>query len=246
MDDLRRSKSAPLNSDPNSLKDVSRDPDAVRAMFGRIAPRYDVANHLLSGGADFFWRRRAAKKVESWHPSRVLDLASGSGDLAFAIQRRLPNATIIAADFSPEMLEVARRKGIRETVLADAMNLPFETSSFECVTVAFGLRNMVDWGGALSEMSRVLSANGRLIILDFSLPTGAFRSIYRFYLHRCLPILASLITGHQAAYDYLAGSIEKFPSGNEMVRLIERNGFARAAAYPLTGGVATIYTAEKG
>ena len=214
-------------------------------MFGRIARRYDLANHVLSGGADFLWRRRAAKIIEGWRPKRVLDLATGSGDLALAIQHRLPDAIVVAADFSPEMLDVARRKGVRETVLADALHLPFETGSFDCVTVAFGLRNMADWNLALGEMSRVLRAGGHLLVLDFSLPRGALRPAYRFYLHRCLPLLASLVTGQKAAYDYLGGSIEKFPSGGEMVELIEKNGFAGAAAEPLTGGIATIYTAEK-
>jgi demethylmenaquinone methyltransferase/2-methoxy-6-polyprenyl-1,4-benzoquinol methylase len=224
--------------------DISRDPESVRAMFGRIARRYDLANHVLSGGADFLWRRRAAKIVEAWQPRRVLDLATGSGDLALALQRRLPQAAIVAADFSPEMLEVARRKGVRETMLADALQLPFEASSFDCVTVAFGLRNMADWGAALREMSRVLRVGGHLLVLDFSLPVGALRPAYRFYLHRCLPLLASLVTGQRDAYDYLGRSIEKFPSGEEMVELIDRNGFANASAKPLTGGIATIYTAQ--
>ena len=214
-------------------------------MFGRIARRYDLANHVLSGGADFLWRRRAAKIVEAWQPQRVLDLAAGSGDLALAMQRRLPRATIVAADFSPEMLDIARRKGVRETVLADALQLPFETGSFDCVTVAFGLRNMADWSAALREMSRMLRAGGHLLVLDFSLPRGALRPAYRFYLHRCLPLLASLVTGQKAAYDYLGGSIEKFPSGGAMVELIEKNGFAKASAEPLTGGIATIYTGAK-
>lgn len=224
--------------------DISRDPEAVRAMFGRIARRYDLANHVLSGGADFLWRRRAAKIIEGWQPKRVLDLATGSGDLALALQRRLPEAAIVAADFSPEMLEVARRKGVRETVLADALQLPFESGSFDCLTVAFGLRNMADWGAALREMSRVLRPGGHLLVLDFSLPVGALRPAYRFYLHRCLPLLASVVTGQKAAYDYLGGSIEKFPSGGEMVELIEKNGFTSATAEPLTGGIATIYTAH--
>ncbi|MEN3368961.1 MAG: demethylmenaquinone methyltransferase / 2-methoxy-6-polyprenyl,4-benzoquinol methylase [Verrucomicrobiota bacterium] len=214
-------------------------------MFGRIARRYDLANHVLSGGADFLWRRRAAKTVEGWQPKRVLDLATGSGDLALAIQRRLPEATITAADFSPDMLEIAARKGVHETILADALHLPFADGAFDCVTVAFGLRNMSDWNLALREMSRVLRVGGHLLVLDFSIPTGALRPAYRFYLHRCLPLLASLVTREKAAYDYLGGSIEKFPSGAEMVELIEGNGFVMASAEPLTGGIATIYTAQK-
>jgi demethylmenaquinone methyltransferase / 2-methoxy-6-polyprenyl-1,4-benzoquinol methylase len=214
-------------------------------MFGRIARRYDLANHLLSGGADFLWRRRAAKMVEGWRPRRVLDLATGSGDLALALQRRLPEAAITAADFSPEMLSVARGKGVRETVLADALQLPFAAGSFDCVTVAFGLRNMSDWDLALREMARVLRSGGHLLVLDFSIPVGALRPAYRFYLHRCLPLLASLVTGQKEAYDYLGGSIEKFPGGAEMIQLIAGNGFALASAHPLTGGIATIYTAGK-
>jgi demethylmenaquinone methyltransferase/2-methoxy-6-polyprenyl-1,4-benzoquinol methylase len=214
-------------------------------MFGRIAGRYDLANHVLSGGADFWWRRRAAKIVEEWRPKDVLDLATGSGDLALAIQRRLPEARVTAADFSIEMLSVARAKGVRETVPADALQLPFDFESFDCVTVAFGLRNMADWDRALGEMSRVLRHGGHLLVLDFSLPAGAIRPAYRFYLHHCLPLLASLVTGQRAAYDYLGGSIEKFPSGKAMTGLVEKNGFVQAAAEPLTGGIATIYTARK-
>lgn len=214
-------------------------------MFGRIAGRYDLANHLLSGGADFLWRRRAAKIVAGWRPRDLLDLATGSGDLALSIQRRLPDATVTAADFSPEMLEVARQKGVGKTVLADALQLPFENGSFDCVTVAFGLRNMADWDRALSEMARVLRAEGHLLVLDFSIPAGALQPAYRFYLHRCLPLLASLVTGQKAAYDYLGGSIEKFPNGTAMLELIERNGFTMATAESLTGGIATIYTAQQ-
>jgi demethylmenaquinone methyltransferase/2-methoxy-6-polyprenyl-1,4-benzoquinol methylase len=212
-------------------------------MFGRIARRYDLANHLLSGGADFLWRRRAARIVAAWKPRDVLDLATGSGDLTLAIQRRLPRAKITATDFSPEMLEIARQKGVSNTVLADALHLPFADGSFDGVTVAFGLRNMADWDRALAEMARVLRPGGHVLVLDFSIPTGALRPLYRVYLHQCLPSFASVVTGEKAAYDYLGGSIEKFPSGKAMLELIERNGFANAAAEPLTGGIATIYTA---
>jgi len=143
------------------------------------------------------------------------------------------------------MLEIARNKGVANTVVADALRLPFADASFDVVTVAFGLRNMADWDRALAELARVLRSAGHLLVLDFSLPTGALRPAYRFYLHRCLPLFASLVTGQKSAYDYLGGSIEKFPSGPAMLELIERNGFTNASAEPLTGGIATIYTAQK-
>ncbi len=224
---------------------VSRSPGAVRDMFDRIARRYDRANHLLSGGIDILWRRRAAAIVASWRPARLLDLATGSGDLALAIARKLPKAAITAADFSEEMLSIARTKGVQNTVVADALQLPFADCSFDCVTVAFGLRNMADWGAALREMARVLAPSGHVLILDFSIPCGALRPAYRFYLHRCLPTLAALVTGQGDAYEYLGASIEKFPSGGAMTALIEENGFRSAEAIPLTGGIAAIYIAQK-
>ena len=126
------------------------------------------------------------------------------------------------------------------------MQLPFDSASIDCVTIAFGLRNLPDYAGGLREMQRVLKPGGHLLVLEFSLPRlSTLRAIYRFYLHRCLPILASVITGQQAAYEYLAGSIEQFPSGKEMVRLLNEKGFTGAAAYRLMGGIATIYVAEK-
>ncbi len=223
----------------------SRDPERVRSMFDGISRRYDLANHLLSGGIDFYWRWRAARIVQQWGARRVLDLASGSGDLALAIQKHVPQAEVTAADFSSEMLARARAKGLTRTVVADALALPFEDASFDCVTVAFGLRNMADWAAALREMSRVLRGGGHVLVLDFSMPPMPLRVAYQFYLHRCLPALAALITQRRDAYDYLAASIEEFPSGAAMTRLIDANGFRGARAISLTGGIATIYTAQR-
>jgi len=215
-------------------------------MFGAIARRYDLANHTLSCGFDFYWRRRAARIVAKWQPLRIADLATGTGDLALALQRKLPTAEIIGADFSEEMLRIANAKGLRRTTVADVLALPFSDQSFDCVTIAFGLRNVQDWGLALREMARLLEPRGHLLILDFSLPQSAIvRRLYRFYLHRCLPIIAALLTKRKSAYRYLAGSIEEFPSGDTMVRLIESNGFLGAHAQPLTGGIVTIYSATK-
>lgn len=223
----------------------TRSPSGVRAMFDGIAPRYDLANHLLSGGVDFWWRHRASKIVQRWQPARVLDLATGSGDLALALMRKLPQAEIIGGDFSEEMLAIARRKGLPRTVVADAMQLPFADGAFDCVTVAFGLRNMEDWGAALREMSRVIASRGHLLVLDFSQPADILRPFYRLYLNRVVPLLAGVITGKKDAYDYLAASIGNFPSGAAMMGLITSSGFTSAGFIPLTGGIATIYTATK-
>src|SRR5258707_1182878 len=128
----------------------------VRALFSSIARRYDLANHLLSGGLDFFWRRRAARLVQAWKPGRILDLATGSGDLALTLRAACPPAVIVGADFCHPMLRVAQAKGLADLVTADGLALPFDDDVFDVVTVAFGLRNMASWPRALAEMRRVL------------------------------------------------------------------------------------------
>jgi len=215
-------------------------------MFGSIARRYDLANHLLSCGCDFLWRKRAARIVNGWNPDAIVDLATGTGDLALALATALPKSEIIGADFSPEMLAVAKAKGVRRAIAADALALPFADRSFDCVTIAFGLRNIKDWSAALHEMNRVLTANGHLLVMEFSIPSmSILRAIYRFYLHRVMPIFGAFLTRKKTAYDYLGESIEQFPGGEALLRLIEANGFRDAAAEPLTGGIVTIYTATK-
>ncbi len=215
-------------------------------MFGSIARRYDLANHLLSCGIDSYWRRHAAEIVADWQPHRVADLATGTGDLALSLQKKLPDADIVGVDVLQEMLDLAQRKGVRQVVLADAMSLPFGDASFDCVTIAFGLRNLENWAAALAEMFRVLKQDGHLLVLEFSVPKmPILRAIYRFYLHRCLPLLGSFLTGTKSAYDYLGDSIEEFPSDSAMCELMAKNGFAHTTFEPLTGGIVTIYTAQK-
>jgi demethylmenaquinone methyltransferase/2-methoxy-6-polyprenyl-1,4-benzoquinol methylase len=225
---------------------MSTKPAHVREMFGSIATRYDLANHVLSCGLDFYWRARAAEIVDAWHPHTIADLATGTGDLALAMQNKLPHAELTGVDFLPEMLELARRKGVRRVVLADAMKLPFDDASFDCVTIAFGLRNLENCSVALTEMWRVLNARGHLLVLEFSLPTTPIlRAVYRFYLHRCLPLLGSFLTQKKSAYDYLGDSIEEFPSGNAMCELMRGTGYVSPRFERLTGGIVTIYTAAK-
>jgi demethylmenaquinone methyltransferase/2-methoxy-6-polyprenyl-1,4-benzoquinol methylase len=225
---------------------MSTKPAHVREMFRSIAARYDLANHLLSCGIDFYWRARAAKIVDAWHPNTIADLATGTGDLALAMQKKSPYAELTGVDVLPEMLELAGRKGVRRVVLADALKLPFDDASFDCVTIAFGLRNLENCSAALGEMWRVLNARGHLLVLEFSLPTTPIlRAAYRFYLHRCLPLLGSFLTQKKSAYDYLGDSIEEFPSGNAMCELMRRTGYVSPSFQRLTGGIVTIYTAAR-
>jgi demethylmenaquinone methyltransferase/2-methoxy-6-polyprenyl-1,4-benzoquinol methylase len=152
---------------------------------------------------------------------------------------------VTGADFCEPMLERAREKGLRRTILADALRLPFPDASFEAVTVAFGLRNMESWPGALREMSRVLTPGGHLLVLDFSMPRAPLRGPYRFYLHHVLPVIAGIVTREKSAYKYLGDSIEKFPAGAAMLAMLAECGFTSTACEPLTGGIVSLYTAVK-
>ena len=220
-----------------------RMPDAVyvRDAFARIADRYVLTNHVLSCGVDIWWRKVVTARIRKWKPQRLLDVASGTGDLALEIQDQCPDCEVIASDFCAEMLAHASSRGMQKTVVADALNLPFPEQSFDVVTVAFGLRNMADYPAALREMRRVLKPGGRLLILDFSLPDGILRTPYRFYLHHVLPRMAGVLTDQKDAYEYLGGSIEQFPSGKGMTDLLETCGFEKTDATPLTFGVVTVY-----
>ena len=221
------------------------DPSYVRDAFARIADRYVLTNHILSCGADLWWRHIVTARIRSWQPARLLDVASGTGDLALSIQRSCPDCEVTASDFCAEMLVHAARRGVANTVVADALALPFGDAGFDALTVAFGLRNMADYPKALREMARVLKPGGHLVILDFSLPAGLLRLPYRFYLHRVLPHLAGWLTGHKDAYQYLGGSIETFPAGSAMTGLLESCGFQQTSFTPLTGGVVTLYQGSK-
>lgn len=223
-----------------------QDAKFVRQAFASIARRYVLTNHVLSLGTDVLWRWKTARAVAALHPRLVLDLATGSGDLAAEIQARCPEAKVIGADFSLPMLLEARKRGLRNLMVADAMSLPFADAAADVVTVAFGLRNMASWGGALREMSRVLRPGGSLFVLDFSLPTWRpMRGLHLFYLRHLMPRIAGVLTGQRGAYEYLCGSIEKFPAGEAMCRLMRENGFHSAQATTLSAGIASLYQSVK-
>ncbi len=220
------------------------DPSYVHAAFSSIAARYVTANHLLSMGADILWRARAIEKIAEWHPRRLLDIATGTGDLALAVKRALPETEVMGTDFCRPMLDVAVKRGLEQVLEADAMDLPLPDASFDVATVAFGLRNMADYEKALREFRRILTPGGHLLVLDFSMPSGLLAQPYRLYLHHVLPRIAGFITGNSAAYDYLGESIESFPRDAAFLELLECSGFTMPTQLPLLSGIASIYTAQ--
>lgn len=234
---------------------MNPDPAAVNSMFGRIARRYDLANRLLSGGRDRGWRRRLVAAVRRGEPRTVLDLATGSGDVAFALGEALaPAVDILGMDFCLPMLAEAERKrqaagpGAYANVRfrpGDALALPLADSAFDAVTIAFGLRNLADRPRALAEIRRVLRPGGRLLVLEFSQPAPPLRPLYFFYLRRILPALAGWITRDRAAYDYLNATIVAFPGRAALAAEIGAAGFAACTATGLTGGIVALHEARR-
>lgn len=219
-----------------------QDPTYVRSAFDRIAPCYDHTNRILSGGIDLIWRKRVVDLVVAQRPKKVLDLASGTGDLALAYQKRMPDTEIIAADLTPAMLKIAQKRGVLRTREVDALAMPFADHEFDVVTCAFGLRNMADYLKALQEMQRVLRPGGLLLILDFSTPPAPLNQFYQVYLEKILPCVAGVLTKHKDAYQYLAKSIGDFPSGTELCTLLQQAGFEAPSSWELSLGIASIYT----
>ena len=228
------------------------DPKAVNTLFARIAGRYDIANHLLSGGIDYWWRQRLVRAVYDSHAASVLDLATGSGDVVFALADGLaPGVTLLGMDFCQPMLDEAVKKRAEnhrwthiEFRLGDGMALPLPDASFEAITISFGLRNMVNRAKALQEMRRVLKPDGRLFILEFSQPMVWFRPFYYTYLKYVLPTVAGIITGDRSAYEYLCGSIEQYPDRSVMSEEIRQAGFNSVSALPLSFGIVALHEAR--
>jgi len=240
---------------PEGAGDEREAAAQVREMFGRIAPRYDLLNHLLSLDIDKVWRRRVALRVGAilHNPAaRVLDLCCGTGDQALAFRKEAAlGAEIIGSDFVAEMLLRARAKasaaGASVTfVEADALALPFGDESFDLVSCAFGFRNLANYERGLLEIFRVLKPGGVAAILEFSEPPGKlFGGLYRFYFRNVLPRLGALISGNGAAYAYLPNSVSKFPSPEALQALFQRAGYAEVRFERWTGGIVTLHTARK-
>jgi len=224
-------------------------------MFGQIAGRYDFLNHLLSLGIDHYWRWRTVRCVRPEGRLPILDVCTGTGDLALAFDRAAGRQLdIVAADFCHEMLEIGREKsakvgaGGRITFLeADAQSLPLPSDEFQIVSVAFGLRNVSDTDRGLAEMVRVAAPGGRVAVLEFSSPTWQpVRAIYGWYFRHVLPRIGQfLVRNSSAAYEYLPESVGQFPQGEALAQRMRTAGLGSVRCYPLTFGVATLYVGRK-
>lgn len=237
------------------LTDVSKSPARIAGMFDAIAGRYDLLNHLLSAGIDRRWRRRAIRSLALTGEERVLDLCTGTADLAIAaVDARPPAARVIGVDFAGAMLRVGqeklRRDGLTDRVTlvrGDATRIPIGAGAADAVTVAFGIRNVENTAAACEEMRRVLKTRGRVAILEFAIPTTPLLgTVYRWYFNQVLPRVGRLVSRHHAAYGYLPGSVGAFASPGEFVTILRHSGFVDISAVPLTFGIVFLYTARRG
>ncbi len=234
------------------LNERRSEPDAhhaaARGMFERIAPTYDVLNQILSAGTDRLWRARAVAEVLRARPGAVLDLCAGTLDLAAAIAERRPLDRVVAVDFSPAMLALGARKAPRvETIVADALHLPFEDGSFAAVVCGFGMRNLADLTLGIREVMRVLGPGGVFVTLELFRPSRvAARALHRVYASALLPAIGGLVSGDTKAYEYLARSMAGFVTRTEYEDALQANGFSRVRGIDLTLGIASLVCAEVG
>ncbi len=220
----------------------------VREMFARISPRYDLLNHLLSANIDRSWRRAVVRRLQPLLKTNapVLDVACGTGDLSIALFEKTA-AQIVGVDFCRPMLEIAARKAPQlHFVEGDALRLPFADSSFDAVTIGFGLRNLASVEDGLAELRRVLKSEGWLAVLEFSKPVvPGIRSLVSLYYQQLLPWIGGLLSGSRSAYEYLPDSIAQFPDQEKLVALMREVGFEAVAFENLTGGIAALHTGRR-
>ncbi|MBE0537211.1 MAG: bifunctional demethylmenaquinone methyltransferase/2-methoxy-6-polyprenyl-1,4-benzoquinol methylase UbiE [Phycisphaerae bacterium] len=245
-----------MATDPPDSSATTNTASKVRDIFGRIAPRYDLANHVLSLGIDFHWRKKAVRLMQPLAGRRVLDMCCGTGDLTLAFTRA--GANVVGCDFSPDMVELA---ALKETRLRARGKLPdtpitwriddctatgFDAQSFDIVSCAFGVRNMADHSAGVAEMHRLLRPGGTVCILEFSLPTNPIvRAAYLTYFRWIMPLVGGLITGRTAAYRYLRDSVRKWHENVDLAAELRSAGFENIQAAPLTLGITTLYRATR-
>jgi demethylmenaquinone methyltransferase/2-methoxy-6-polyprenyl-1,4-benzoquinol methylase len=249
----RGESQAELGARVNSSQSQTEASQAVREMFSRIAPRYDLLNHVLSLNVDRYWWWRTARRfrpILRRQGAAVLDLCCGTGDMTLALYRQAgaEGASIVGADFAHPMLVRAARKSAGlplQWVEADALQMPFASGKFHLVTSAFGFRNLANYDAGLAEIHRVLASGGEVGILDFGEPKGALGTFYRYYFRHVLPKIGSAISGTQGPYAYLPASVARFPQPQEMMERMRSAGFREASYTPYTFGVAGLYWGKK-
>ena len=227
--------------------------EEVREMFDNIAPKYDLLNHTLSMSIDRVWRRRVVGEVRRAKPGRILDVATGTGDLAIALARRIRDVQVLGVDLSEQMLAVARRKiearGLDGRIVldrGDAERLAVADASVDVATVAFGVRNFGDLGAGLRELARTIKPGGKVVILEFSRPRNrVFRALYEFYSCKILPRIGGLVSRDKRAYEYLPASVGEFPAPEEFMAMMARAGFRNCRARSQSFGIAQIYIGER-
>ena len=227
--------------------------EEVREMFDNIAPKYDLLNHTLSMSIDRVWRRRVVNEVRRTKPRRILDVATGTGDLAIAMARRIRDVQVLGVDLSEQMLAVARRKiearGLDGRIVldrGDAERLAVADASVDVATVAFGVRNFGDLGAGLRELARTIKPGGKVVILEFSRPRNrVFRALYEFYSYKILPRIGGLVSRDKRAYEYLPASVGEFPAPEEFMAMMARAGFRNCRARSQSFGIAQIYIGER-
>lgn len=226
--------------------------EQISEMFDNVSSKYDFLNHFLSLGIDIIWRKKVVNIIKKTKAKKILDIATGTGDLAIAMRKVNPEK-IIGLDLSKGMLEQGRKKveknglsNLIEMVLGDSENLPFEDDTFDAITVSFGVRNFEDLNKGLKEINRVLKPKGTFVILEFSQP-GKFpmKQLYKIYSKNILPFLGNLISKDNKAYTYLYESVEAFPYGKELLSILKKNNFVNCKATELTYGISTIYHSMK-
>lgn len=219
-------------------------------MFSDISERYDLGNDILSFGTHRLWKNAMVRRAAAPRGGRVLDLATGTGDIALRFTDAVgPEGEVVGVDFCPDMIELARKRPNNDRPnlrfeVGDAMNIRFASDSFDVCSISFGIRNVDDPVKALSEMRRVVKPGGRVVVLEFGQPRGLFGSLYRFYSNTLLPIVGGIVCGNREAYDYLNRTASTFPCREEFIDLMHRAGFRRATWKSLFGGIAFLYIGE--
>ncbi len=243
-----------MASKDRQLIDLNKSPDKIAGMFDAIAGNYDLLNRLLSAGIDQRWRKLAIRSLRLSGRERVLDLCTGTADLAIAALDASPGAArVVGVDFAGEMLRVGLQKSRRRALMprltlvrGDAANIPAASGSVNAVTVAFGIRNVQNTQQACNEIFRVLAPGGRVAVLEFAIPTTpGVRAAYLWYFNQVLPRIGRLISKHNAAYGYLPASVGAFATPDEFVTILRQSGFIEIQAVPLTLGIVYLYTAQR-